>query len=69
MSLLGPVPQSSTREPAKRLIVSSCPVTLYIRPLSAYQQELIGSKDEEREALRETWFGVVSVVGLTMIFG
>ncbi len=38
---MGPAPQSSPREPAKGLIVSSGPVTLDIRPLSDYQQTLI----------------------------
>ncbi len=43
MSLLGPASQSSPREPAKGYCVSSGPVTLDIRPLSAYQQELIST--------------------------
>jgi len=43
VSLLGPAAQSPGREPAKGLIVSGGPVTLDIRPLSAYQQELIST--------------------------
>ncbi len=43
VSLLGPAALSSPREPAKGLSVSSGPVTLDIRPLSAYQQALIDS--------------------------
>jgi hypothetical protein len=43
MSLLGPAAQSSPRENAMSLVVSSGPVTLDIRPLSAYQQELIST--------------------------
>ena len=38
---MGPAAQSSLREPAKGLIVSSGLVTLDIRPLSNYQRELI----------------------------
>ena len=41
MTLLGPALQSPGRESPKALIVSSGPVTLDIRPLSAYQQQLI----------------------------
>lgn len=40
---MGPAPQRSPKEPATGLIVSSGPVTLDIRPLSAYQQELIST--------------------------
>ena len=38
---MGPAPQSSPREPAVSLVFSSGPVTLDIRPLSDYQQQLI----------------------------
>jgi hypothetical protein len=38
---MGPASQSSFREPAMSLIVSSGPVTLDIRPLSEYQKTLI----------------------------
>ena len=41
MSEEGPLPQRSPREAANGLIVCSGPVTLDIRPLSAYQQQLI----------------------------
>ena len=41
MSLLGPALQKSPRDPAKGLIVSSGLVTLDIRPLTAYQHQLI----------------------------
>ena len=41
MSQEGPLPQNHGRESPKVLIVSSGPVTLDIRPLSAYQQQLI----------------------------
>jgi hypothetical protein len=37
----GTVLLSQGKEPAKHLVVSSGPVTLDIRPVSAYQQELI----------------------------
>jgi hypothetical protein len=40
---MGPAAQSSSREPAMSLVVSSGPVTLDIRPLSAYQQKLIST--------------------------
>jgi hypothetical protein len=40
---LGPAPQRSPRESAMSLVVSSGPVTLDIRPLSSYQQELIST--------------------------
>ena len=40
---MGPASQSSPREPTMSLVVSSGPVTLDIRPLSAYQQELIST--------------------------
>ena len=40
---MGPASQSSPREPAMSLVVSSGPVTLDIRPLSEYQQELIST--------------------------
>lgn len=40
---MGPASQSSGRKPKKRTTVSSGPVTLNIRPLSAYQQELIST--------------------------
>jgi hypothetical protein len=43
MSLLGPAAQGPGREPATGLSVSSGPVTLDIRPLSAYQQELMST--------------------------
>ena len=38
---MGPAPQSPGRESPKVLCVSSGPVNLDIRPLSAYQQQLI----------------------------
>ena len=38
---MGPASQSPGRESPEALIVSSGPVTLDIRPLSAYQQQLI----------------------------
>ena len=38
---MGPAAQSPGRESPKVLCVSSGPVTLDIRPLSAYQQQLI----------------------------
>jgi hypothetical protein len=38
---MGPASHSCPREPAMSLVVSSGPVTLDIRPLSDYQQELI----------------------------
>jgi hypothetical protein len=38
---MGPASQSPSRESPKSLIVSSGAVTLDIRPLSAYQQQLI----------------------------
>jgi hypothetical protein len=41
VGLLGPAPQSPGSESPKALIVSSGPVTLDIRPLSDYQQQLI----------------------------
>jgi hypothetical protein len=41
VTLLGPASQRSTSETAKGFIVSSGRVTLDIRPLSAYQQQLI----------------------------
>jgi hypothetical protein len=37
----GPQAHRSPREPAKQLIVSSGPVVLSVRPLSAYQQTLL----------------------------
>ncbi len=37
----GPLPQRSPREAANGLIVCSGPVALDVRPLSAYQQQLI----------------------------
>ena len=40
---MGPASQKSPRESAMSLIVSSGPVTLDIRPLSEYQQELIST--------------------------
>jgi hypothetical protein len=41
VTLLGPAPQSPGRESLKALIVSSGPVTLDIRPLTSYQEQLI----------------------------
>ena len=41
MTPIGPLPQNHGRESPKLLTVSSGPVTLDIRPLSAYQQQLI----------------------------
>ena len=38
---MGPAAQRSPRAPAKGLVVSSGPVTLDIRPVSPYQQQLI----------------------------
>ena len=43
MSLLGPAQQSPNSIPPKALCVSSGPVTLDIRPVSAYQQQLVDS--------------------------
>ena len=38
---MGPTSQRSPREPAMSLVVGIGPLTLFIRPLSAYQQQLI----------------------------
>ena len=43
MTPLGPLPLNTGRESPESLVVSSGPVTLDIRPLSAYQQTLIAT--------------------------